>query len=133
MSKLFRPFGHIQLCKKNHLLHDVVNRSGLEPDILQFRNIHKNPLQVLLPVPLPILVPTQGLTQSQLIAIKIREPHDFTSLASQSVTLDRQWSLSRRTHYKTALRSYFSGYGFGPGSVTVLVTIANVLPSPRIT
>ena len=28
--------------------------------------------------------------------------------------------------------SYYSGYGFGHGSVTVLVTIANVPPSPLI-
>ena len=49
-------------------------------------------LETLLPVPLPVLVPIQNLTQSQLVTTGMIEPLNFSPLASLSVALERHWS-----------------------------------------
>lgn len=46
-----------------------------------------------------------SLTQEQLIAIKIHEPLDFSSLPKWFIALGRQWPSRRRMHDKTAMRS----------------------------
>ena len=67
-------FGHVPMCRHRHLCW--------KPE-REWRSIYQETLiQVLLPVPLPILFPIQHLTQSQLVTTRMIEPFDFTPLAS---------------------------------------------------
>lgn len=53
----------------------------------------------------PDFTPDSESTSVAVSSNKNAEPLYFTLLASSPVALDRQWSLSRRAHCKTAMRS----------------------------